>query len=119
MALRLEVARYVLTFIKKCRISGLNIRYGKNLPPPTYRTKVSDHADPLNERQLKVLNRLIDYELRDGFECGMNNAKYQKMAGISDRAALRDLNELISCDLMVKEGQLKRHSVLFECVSLR
>ena len=40
------------------------------------RTKVADQADQLNERQLKVLNRLIDYELREDFEGGMNNAKY-------------------------------------------
>ena len=72
-----------------------------------YLTQVGDRAEELNERQLKVLNRLIDYELRGGFQGGMNNAKYQKMTGIGDRTALRDLNELSECDLMVKRGQLK------------
>lgn len=72
-----------------------------------YRTTVGDQAECLNERQLKFLNRLIDYELRGGFAGGMNNAKYQKMTGIGDRTALRDLNELDSCGLMVKLGQLK------------
>jgi Fic family protein len=72
-----------------------------------FRTTVGDQVEDLNERQLKVLNRLIDYELRGGFEGGMNNAKYQKMTGIGDRTALRDLNELDSCGLMVKVGQLK------------
>jgi len=72
-----------------------------------YRTTVGDQAEYLNERQLKVLNRLIDYELSSGFEGGMNNAKYQKMTGIGDRTALRDLNELDRCGLMVKLGQLK------------
>lgn len=80
---------------------------GHILALTAYRTKVSDHAEELNERQLKVLNRLIDYELRGGFEGGMNNAKYQKMTGIGDRTALRDLNELASRGLMVKVGQLK------------
>ena len=72
-----------------------------------YRTKVADQMDSLNSRQLKVLNRLIDYELRGGFEGGMNNTKYQKMAAIGDRTALRDLTELETRGLMVKVGKLK------------
>lgn len=73
----------------------------------SFRTVVADQADSLNERQLKVINRLIDYELRGGFDGGMNNTKYQKMTGIGDRTALRDLNELQELGLMVKTGQLK------------
>ena len=56
---------------------------------------------------MKVLNRLIDYELRGGFEGGMTNAKYQKMTDIGDRTALRDLGELEERGLMVKLGKLK------------
>ncbi|MGZ0655482.1 hypothetical protein ACWPKO_12265 [Coraliomargarita sp. W4R53] len=63
--------------------------------------------DAAAERQLKVLNRLIDYELRGGFKGGMSNTKYQKMTGIGDRTALRDLNELRERGLMVKSGKLK------------
>ena len=72
-----------------------------------YRTKIADQIDQLNDRQLKVLNRLIDYEFRGGFEGGMNNTKYQKMTGIGDRTALRDLNDLESRGLIVKAGKLK------------
>lgn len=72
-----------------------------------YRTIVSDQAERLNQRQIKVLNRLINYELRGGFAGGMSNAKYQKMAGIGDRTALRDLGELHEKGLMLKVGQLK------------
>lgn len=75
-----------------------------------YRTTVADQKNqltPLNERQVKVLNHLIDYELRGGFEGGMNNTKYQKMTGIGDRTALRDLADLQERGLMVKSGQLK------------
>lgn len=72
-----------------------------------YRTKVSDKKDTLNGRQLKVLHRLIDYELRGGFEGGMNNAKYQKMTAIGDRTALRDLRQLEQLGLLFKVGQLK------------
>ena len=80
---------------------------GHILELTAYRTKISEHGDALNVRQLKVLNRLIDYELRGGFEGGMNNAKYQKMADTGDRTALRDLKELHERALMVKVGKLK------------
>ncbi|MFU8848044.1 MAG: Fic family protein [Opitutales bacterium] len=80
---------------------------GRILELTAYRTKVSDQAATLNERQLKVLNRLIDYELKGGFEGGMNNTKYQKMTDIGDRTALRDLSELHERGLIVKIGQLK------------
>ena len=72
-----------------------------------FRTKISDQAEDLNARQLKVLNRLVDYELKGGFDGGMSNTKYQKMTGIGDRTALRDLAELQEQSLMVKTGQLK------------
>lgn len=72
-----------------------------------YRTKVADQKDTLNDRQMKVLNRLVDYELRGGFEGGMNNTKYQKITNIADRTALRDLSELQELGLLVKTGQLK------------
>ncbi|NBB78932.1 MAG: DUF4172 domain-containing protein [Verrucomicrobia bacterium] len=80
---------------------------GQILELTAFRTKMSDHSEALNERQLKVLNRLVDYELRGGFKGGMNNAKYQKMTGIGDRTALRDLNDLAACGLMFKVGKLK------------
>jgi Fic family protein len=80
---------------------------GRILELTAFRTKMVDQADALNVRQLKVINRIIDYELRGGFDGGMNNTKYQKMTGIGDRTALRDLNELQERGLMVKTGQLK------------
>jgi Fic family protein len=72
-----------------------------------FRTKFFDQSEDLNPRQVKVLNRLIDYELKGGFDGGMSNTKYQKMTGIGDRTALRDLAELQELGLMVKTGQLK------------
>lgn len=83
------------------------VETGSILELTAYRTQVADQANALNERQLKVLNRLIDYELRGGFEGGMNNAKYQKITEIGDRTALRDLNDLEARGLMIKTGQLK------------
>lgn len=80
---------------------------GRILELTAYRTKVAGYADALNDRQLKAVSRLIDYELRGSFEGGLNNAKYQKMTNIGDRTALRDLSELEQLGLMIKVGQLK------------
>ena len=80
---------------------------GKILELTAFRTRFADQSEHLNPRQLKVLNRLIDYELRKGFDGGMNNTKYQKMTGIGDRTALRDLAQLQELGLMIKTGQLK------------
>ncbi len=79
----------------------------KILELTAFRTRFADQSEHLNPRQLKVLNRLIDYELREGFDGGMSNTKYQKMTGIGDRTALRDLGQLEELGLMIKTGQLK------------
>lgn len=73
----------------------------------SYRQKVYQLKDELNPRQLKVLNRVIKYELEDGFKGGLTNSKYQKMTKISDRTALRDLEGMVALDLLTKEGEKK------------
>jgi len=48
----------------------------------------------LNERQIKVLNRLLD-TAGDEFEQGINARKYQSLAKVSKATATRDLAELV------------------------
>ena len=45
---------------------------------------------PLNERQRKVLNRLLD-----GFEGKLTNAKWAALAKTSSDTALRDISDLV------------------------
>lgn len=73
----------------------------------SYRQKVYLKKDDLNPRQLKVLNRVIKYELEEGFKGGLTNSKYQKMTKVSDRTALRDLEGLVILKLLKKEGEKK------------
>lgn len=61
----------------------------------------------LNERQLKAMNRLINYELGDGFKGGLSNANYCKMTKCESKTALRDLQKLNSLGLLQKTGTLK------------
>jgi len=52
----------------------------------------------LNERQRKVVNRLLD-----GFEGKLTNAKWAALAKTSPDTALRDINDLVSRGILVKE----------------
>lgn len=72
-----------------------------------YRTTISDAGEEINSRQHKVLNRLVEYELKGGFQGGVSNANYQKMTGVTDRTALRDLRELEEFGFVIKTGQFK------------
>lgn len=49
------------------------------------------NQEPVNERQRKVLNRLID-----GFEGKLTSSKYAKLAKCSEDTALRDIQALIA-----------------------
>ena len=54
-------------------------------------------AIPLNERQVKLLNRLLD-----GFEGKLTNSKWAAMAKCSPDTALRDINDLLSRGVLRK-----------------
>lgn len=62
----------------------------------------------LNERQKKVMSRLIHYELSGKeFEGGLNNRNYRKMTSAEEKTAQRDLRDLVSRKLLLKSGRLK------------
>ena len=54
-------------------------------------------AIPLNERQVKLLNRLLD-----GFDGKLTNSKWAAMAKCSPDTALRDINDLLSRGVLRK-----------------
>lgn len=60
----------------------------------------SHSQSPLTERQIKVLNRLIDagaaQQDADAFESGINAEKYKSLAKVSKATATRDLTDLLS-----------------------
>ncbi len=59
------------------------------------------HTDDINERQRKVLNRLLDAG-RDGFEGGLTNKKYVSMTKVGQATAYRDIEELLSIGGLVQ-----------------
>ena len=52
----------------------------------------------LNERQRKVINRLLD-----GFEGKLTNAKWAALTKASSDTALRDINDLLRRGILVKD----------------
>ena len=59
------------------------------------KTKFFDqHKDALNERQQKVVRRMLD-EGHQGFEGGMNARKYVSLTSTSKATATRDLQDLV------------------------
>lgn len=60
----------------------------------------------LNERQRKVIQRLLD-DGDGGFLGGLNAQKYIKMTGASKPTATRDLGELVRHGLLLSRGQGK------------
>lgn len=68
----------------------------------------------LNERQIKVLNRLLD-TAGEEFEQGINARKYQSLAKVSKATATRDLAELLEKGCLSKlpgGGRSTRYTVL-------
>ena len=59
----------------------------------------------LNERQIKLLNRLLD-----GFDGKLTSSKWAKIAKCSSDTALRDIQDLIHKNILKKEGTGKKTS---------
>jgi Fic family protein len=57
----------------------------------------SIHAAPLNERQRRLVNRLLD-----GFEGNLTTVKWAKLAKSSHDTALRDIQELVTRGILVR-----------------
>jgi Fic family protein len=58
-------------------------------------------ADPLNDRQRDMLNRLLD-----GFEGKLTSSKWAKIERCSPDTALRDINDLLQRGILVRnEGR--------------
>ena len=55
-------------------------------------------GQPLNERQRKVVNRLLD-----GFEGKLTSSKWATLTKTSPDTALRDINDLVARGVLVKD----------------
>jgi len=73
------------------------------------KTKTFDkYKNSLNERQVKVLNKLFDVG-PEGFAGGLSNSNYIAIATTSIATATRDLNDLVEKEILTKTGD-KRYA---------
>jgi Fic family protein len=71
------------------------------------KTKFFDHyATQLNERQLKVMQRLFEAGYT-GFKGGLSADNYRKIAKTSASTTTRDLSDLVNKQILTKTGTLK------------
>lgn len=69
-------------------------------------------GQPFNDRQRKVINRLLD-----GFEGKLTNAKWAALTKVSSDTALRDIKELVERGVLVKDpagGRSTSYSLVAE-----
>jgi len=69
---------------------------------------------PLEERQRKVINRMLDSG-RGGFEGGMTTRKYVSLANVSRATALRELNRLLELGI-IKQNPGGGRSVSYDLI---
>jgi Fic family protein len=69
---------------------------------------------PLEERQRKVINRMLDSG-RGGFEGGMTTRKYVSLASVSRATALRELNRLLELGI-IKQNPGGGRSVSYDLI---
>lgn len=73
------------------------------------KTKTYDqHKDELNERQIKVLEKLFDAG-KTGFNGGLSAENYIAITKTSRATATRDLQKLVTLDILTKTGE-RRHT---------
>jgi Fic family protein len=80
------------------------------------RFREAHSGGPLNERQLKILNRLLD-----GFEGKLTSSKWAKLSKCSQDTALRDIDDLPARSILSKDpagGRRTSYSLVPLAISL-
>ena len=100
-----DITRFLEYFLKTMQkaIEKAESEINKAIP----KTKFWDSMKlvPLNGRQIKLINRL-----QDGFEGKLTTEKWAKIAKCSHSTALRDINDLISKNILAEDGGNSRNT---------
>ena len=93
----LDVTRWLVWFIE-CLGRSMD-RADETLSAVLFKSRVWQRVGSLrvNDRQRKVLNRLLD-----GFEGNLTTSKYAKLAQCSSDTALRDIQELLDAGVLLR-----------------
>jgi Fic family protein len=100
----LEVTPWVLFFVEQFRLACVTSQQVIAAALEKNRYWAIHAGHDLNERQRKVVKRLLDAG-KGGFEGGMTAEKYRRLTGASKATATRDLVQLQTAGLLVTSGQ--------------
>ena len=87
-------------YILKCLVSAVD-KAEEHLSSTLAKTRFWDsiHQLAFNERQIKIINRILD-----GFEGKLTADKWAKITKCSPATALRDITDLIAKGVLEKDG---------------
>ena len=93
----LDVTQWLVWFLGALNRSLISVH--ANLDTVLLKSRFWQHwaGTPLNTRQIKVVNRLLD-----GFDGKLTTSKWAAMTKCSQDTALRDVNELLALGLLMK-----------------
>lgn len=102
----MDVTPWVQWFVRSC--AAAYARAGAAIDDALMKRRflAQHNVAALNERQRKVVQRLLD-DGDGGFQGGLNAEKYVKMTGISKPTATRDLADLVRRELLWTRGEGK------------
>ena len=109
----LDITEWVEWFLETFLMALKNAR--ESIKFILVKTKFWDkhRATVLNERQIKILNRLLDVGYGN-FEGGINTRKYASLAKVSKPTASRELKDLVEKMCLVQKEGTSGRSVAYE-----
>lgn len=102
----LDVTPWVAFFLEQFRLACIDSQAVVESALDKSRFWAAHAGHGLNERQLKVMKRLLDAG-PGGFEGGLSAEKYANLTGVSKATATRDLAALASAGLLATTGRMK------------
>lgn len=102
----MDVTPWVQWFVRSCAAAYARAGVAIDDALMKRRFLAQHNVAALNERQRKVVQRLLD-DGDGGFDGGLNAEKYVKMTGISKPTATRDLADLVRRELLWTRGEGK------------
>ncbi len=112
----LDVTEWLVWFLTQIEAAATAAQHSITNTLAKARFWLHHQASSLNQRQHKVLNRLLD--AGSGFEGGINTRKYMSLTKTSRATAYRELNELVAKGCLTstgKGGRSTSYEIIYPC----
>ena len=108
-----EITKWIDYFVKT--VLSAQIEAEGQIDFTLKKVKFFDRFKNLNERQLKVITRVLE-EGPSGFQGGINASKYGSLTKVSKATATRDLQELVEMGAIELVGQAGGRSTSYQII---